>query len=518
MTESRNNIHQKVHEFGLFLLVASLPLSKFTLSVSQLLLVANWLLWGNPLPRFKVFFENRLALVLVSLFLLHVTGLAYTSDFNYALKDLRIKLPLLALPIILSSTPKLSLKKTGYLFAVFAGATAVGVGSSLLAYFGWIAKEVSDIRNISIYISHIRFALIICLVIFFSVFAAFKFRNSIRWLLFIYAGFLIFFLIMFESITGLVALTFGALCLGVYFLLNAPNKKYRWVAIIPTLAIFLIASPIIKEYRASFSAPDIYSLTLKESSKSGEQYYNNLNRNEVENGNYVWVHVAFKELEKSWNNRSDIDFYGQDNKNQPLHATLIRYLASKGLTKDAEGLAKLTDEEIKFVESGVTNYRFPEQRGIQERIYKILWEIDHFLKGGNPGGNSVMQRLEFWKTGYFIAKENPLIGVGTGDIKNAFKNKYKELESRLEKKYWLRTHNQYFTILITFGFIGLIWFLGVLFYPLFYFPKTAFFIPYLAFLAVVGVSFISEDTLETQIGVTIYAFFNSFLLLGYQKD
>jgi hypothetical protein len=57
----------------------------------------------------------------------------------------------------------------------------------------------------------------------------------------------------------------------------------------------------------------------------------------------------------------------------------------------------------------------------------------------------------------------------------------------------------------------LIWFLFTLFYPMIRLNKIHDFL-YITFFIVAAVSFFTEDTLETQAGVTFYAFFNSFLL------
>ena len=516
---NREIIHQKVHEYALFLLVIALPLSKFLLSVAQLVLVINWLLWGNPILKFKAFFNNKLAVVVTSLFFLHVVGLLYTQEFSYALKDLRIKLPLLALPIILSTSPKFSKSKTYWLLGFFAASVLFGTFASILKLSGFFSDKIYDTRKISVFISHIRFSLMICLTLFFVVLAQLKASKKQKIALGIVGFWLLLFLIIFESITGIVVLAVLTLTFSFIGVVKLQKLKLKIATlccfvVIPLLTIY----PIYKEWNQSFNVAPIETLKIDSYSKNGEEYYNNLNRKEIENGNYVWVNVAWVELNSGWNKRSSIDFEEKDNRNQPVHATLIRYMASKGLTKDAEGINKLTDEEIKLVESGVSNYRFPTQKGLQARIYKILWEFDHYFKGGNPSGNSVMQRLEFWKAGYVIATQNPLIGVGTGDVRISFYEAYETIGTQLQKKYWLRAHNQYFTIFITFGFLGLLWFLVTLFYPVFNFPKTSFWYPYVGFLIIALVSFISEDTLESQIGVTFFAFFNSFLLFGYRKD
>ncbi|HAH57713.1 MAG TPA: hypothetical protein DCL86_06165, partial [Bacteroidales bacterium] len=112
--------------YATILLAVSIPLSEFGMSVAQFLLLIFWTFegaeiadhsnshrkaWGKTVvflmntgrnlgEKFRRFFNNPAALVIVSFYLLHVVGLIYTTDWQYALKDLRIKLPLLALPVI----------------------------------------------------------------------------------------------------------------------------------------------------------------------------------------------------------------------------------------------------------------------------------------------------------------------------------------------------------------------------------------------------------------------------------
>src|ERR1700741_3449028 len=89
--------------FGLILLAIGMPVSHFLMSVSQFVLGFAWLISVNYNKKLTTFANNKAALALCGLYILHVVGLIYTSDFSYALKDLRIKLPLLTLPFLISS-------------------------------------------------------------------------------------------------------------------------------------------------------------------------------------------------------------------------------------------------------------------------------------------------------------------------------------------------------------------------------------------------------------------------------
>jgi O-antigen ligase len=106
---------------------------------------------------------------------------------------------------------------------------------------------------------------------------------------------------------------------------------------------------------------------------------------------------------------------------------------------------------------------------------------------------------------------NLLFGVGTGDLKKSFKEQYNRHHTKLEEKNQLRAHNQFLTFFITYGVVG-----GVLFFLFFFYPlvfKSIRSNPYYVVLIVIyAISFLTEDTLETQVGVTFYAFFHPFIL------
>jgi len=96
------------------------------------------------------------------------------------------------------------------------------------------------------------------------------------------------------------------------------------------------------------------------------------------------------------------------------------------------------------------------------------------------------------------------LGTGTGDVKAAFEAIYVENEVNLEPQYRLRAHNQYLTFWVSFGVIGFIAFLTLLVAP---FAQGQMTYLYMAFMIIAFLSCLTEDTLETQAGVTFFAFF-----------
>ena len=151
-----------------------------------------------------------------------------------------------------------------------------------------------------------------------------------------------------------------------------------------------------------------------------------------------------------------------------------------------------------------------------KRINAIIFEFDNYLKGGNPSGNSVTQRLEFWKAGKRVFQKNILFGCGTGDIDQAMATEYQLMNSPLDSKHRLRCHNQYLTLAATLGVLGLSWFIILVFFGFFYKKSRSNFL-FLVFAIISALSFFTEDTLETQAGISFYSFFLVFLLLVKEK-
>ena len=126
-------------------------------------------------------------------------------------------------------------------------------------------------------------------------------------------------------------------------------------------------------------------------------------------------------------------------------------------------------------------------------------------------------RLELTKTGIDILKDNFWLGVGTGDVQGAFDKQYEINRSKLPAKYRLRAHNMYITFFLTFGLVGfiLIWFF--IFYPIFNLKGYKSYL-FTVFFLIALLSFINEDTLETQIGITFFSYFYSLFLFGNKTN
>lgn len=532
--------------FAVGLMLIFLPFSKYMMSVSQfglvgvfiihgikkqdvddflqghsgvtriLLFIPNGIIWiiksiGN---NFREFFkaDNAPAWVFASIYLFHLVGLFFTSDFDYAWRDLRIKLPIFLMPLILSTTCVLDRKGFRFMMYLF---TASVFTATLVSTYHFITGNYTDSREISRYISHIRFSLLIDLAIFILAYMVLKKSDIPKWpkiVMALIALWMVIFLAMTAFMTGLVIFLVTAAILLIYIVMVKQGMFLRILTIAGILVLFLAAFLYLRGIdRTVNRVYPVDTSALEKTTKLGNPYWHDLSNPQTENGYYVWHYVATDELREAWNQRSNFDFDGKDKVGQEIKYTIIRFLTSKGYRKDAEGVDKLTGNEIKLIEEGVASTVYSERSNLYVRIYKIFWEYRRYQETKNPSGHSVMQRIEFWKTARAIIQANWITGVGTGDLDDAFQEEYINSGSLLEKEFRWHSHNQFLSILAAFGIIGLAWFLFALIFPAIRLVKFHDYY-FLSFFIIIILSMLTEDTLETQAGVTVFAFFYSFLL------
>ena len=503
--------NKNIFLFGLFLVIVGMPLSKFLMSVGQFLLLANWIFEGDFKRKWQVMKTSKVLWVVSGFYLLHLVGLLWTSDFAYAANDLKIKLPLLWFPLLfITSKHEISKKEIESLLWFFTTSVFIASIVCTMVWLGYTKHKVVDIRDISIFNSHIRFALMIDLVICFLLYDFFKTGNLFLYVLKIaLITWLIVFLGIMQSFTGIVILAVVLVFYSLLFLkkLRKPFLKisaFTLMGIVASFIIYLVIKEIKEQQVPAKQVNRLYQ------TKNGNYYYNDLLNNEVENGNLIWTNICVKELESNWNTRSSINFLDKDKKGNPINSTLIRYMSSKGLNKDAEGIYALTDKDVGLIEEGITNYLYTNKSGLENRIHEFIYEYEAFKRGKNPTGHSFLMRLEFWRIGWQIFKRNPIYGVGTGDMQRAYNNQYKISGTKLSEDWWKRSHNQFMAVTIGFGIIGLVVFLFYLFYPPINIKNKHYL--FSAFFIISLLSMLNEDTLETQAGVTFFGFFFGFLM------
>ena len=508
---------EKLFVLVLMLLAIGLPVAPFLVGFSQFFLLFNWAVEGHYKLKIQRFKSNRALHYFLLLFFVHVIWLVNTKNFDYAFHDLKIKLPLLALPIIIATSHSLSREQLKKVLLIFSATVVVGTFISLWIYMGWTNIVVTDIRYISIFVSHIRFGLMIvlaiCILSFYFRSDYKKLSNKIKITYVLTLIWLLAFLLILQSITSWVILF-----LLVFFVIIFYYKKLRygslrvgaWVLII-TASVFvitLITTVIINSY--NIDKVDIENLPKQ--TELGNKYRHYTQSRVTENGHYVWLYYCYDELAEYWSKYSDYDFEGKDAKGQPLKFTLVRYLTSKNLPKDAKGLAQLNERDIELIETGHASCVYGYQFTPYVKLYEVAWELKQYFLFGNPNAKTVSMRIEFFLAGSNIFKNNFLFGVGSGDVQDSFNDYYDKTSSRLLPKYRLRAHNQYLTFLISFGLVGFTIIVFAFVKPILM-NKENYSALTFVFLVIMLLSMLNEDTLETQSGATIFAYFYALLVL-----
>ncbi|MEI6454983.1 MAG: O-antigen ligase family protein, partial [bacterium] len=466
---------------------------------------------------FREFFRNKPAMIFSSIFILHIAGLIVTADFQYALKDLRTKVPLFILPIFLSTSETIRRKDFHRYMFLFVLALFTG---TLFNTWKIINHEYIDLREVARHVGYIVYSLLVCVGIFISGYLVFKRGTlpiSFKILLAIIMAWLVLYLFITKSFTG-VAIIILTLLIMIPILVF--KRKNRWLKIALLLLMVAMTGGVLFYIRAvvrDFYKVEPVDLTKLELNTSrGNLYEHNPMLKQTENGHYLWLYVQWDELRGSWNSRSRIRFDSNDLRGQPVKFTLIRFLTSKGERKDADAVQHLSPNDIHAIETGIANIWYMKKFSIRGRIYEFLMGYDNYRLTGNPTGSTVMQRVEFWKASIGLIRENWLYGVGTGDMNVAFRQQYDRMDTKLALDQRWRSHNQFMSICIAFGVFGLAWFLFATLYPAF---ATRRFDDYffLTFLIITFTAMLTDDTIESQMGVTFFAFFYCFFLFGKRE-
>jgi len=511
----KGTTHRKVYVFFISCLAASITLGKVPMSVSLIGLTLNWILELDfQIKGKKIKDQKYLPIIFSGLFLIEFFWLPISKDTTIGLNVLRIKLPLLLLPLIIGSCTSFSKREWKIIITTFFIGILV---STIWVYLVSLEvfptkKDSGTIRDASIFMSHIRYSVLLSFSTVLILCLAFKnlINKLIAVIIFLWLVFLIFKL---ATITAILGLSFSLVFLFIAFLFSSKNKnKIVYIAGIASL-FFLVGLYI------TATVKDFYHVKSKERSLltysiGGEKYQLDFKDNTTENGFYLWENIAQKELERCWNRKSKFSFTSKDKKKQPVKATLYRFLTSKGLHKDSVGLSNLTQNEIQKIENGETSS--VSYNNFEKRIRSLLYQKESRKKNSDSNNQTINQRVVFWKAGIDIFLNQPAFGYGPGGAKTQYKKYYKNRNTNLNKSNQLLAHNQFITQAINLGALGIIIWIFILIYSFIKVEKgmLLFFVPYLILMFF---AFMSDDMLEVQAGVTIFSFFGTLMLFYNSK-
>ena len=503
---------QNAYTFLMCFLAFGMPNLNLLMSLGVILLFITWLISPGIKEGFRAFKKNVPAVLMAGLFLIHVIWLFNTSDFDYAFKDLRSKLPLIVLALVLGSIP-ISRKQVKLIFLALSLGVWLACISGYVRY-AYLPEGIYDYRQIVQGVSHIRLSLLMVTLVMAVLY--FWKELSLGWKLCglaVIINTLVFFNIA-QLATGFIILV---VTLG-FALLYRTIQKANLVVTLSTVLLLIIAVGAGIYYSVNYynhyfvATADIPSDT--ERTALGNPYKEPVQNDLIENGTRNFDYYCETEMVDAWNVRSEVPM-SLESEDLNLNYTLIRYLSSKGLRKDYDGVMSLSDKDIENVENGFPSEIYVNDKGLKLRFHAFMFGLHMYDMTGRVTGSSFFQRVLYWKVAGNIIERNWLLGVGTGDIKDAIYQMHQEMHPEVNERFWLRAHNQFLSFFAAFGIVGFVYFLYMFGYAMI--KRRRNFLA-LSFLIIAFVSCLTEDTLETQAGVTFFAFFYALFSQPFRES
>ncbi|MES2588271.1 MAG: O-antigen ligase family protein [Bacteroidota bacterium] len=478
-------------------LAIGLAFNKIVLSLATLLIAAICLFDFNLEKYKKAIQGNKIIQVFLLFLFLHLLSFFWSENTAYFLKDLNSKLPFYAIPLVFVLKPLQAKKELYFIFGLFLLSLTIISAINFISYYGWRKTEYDNIRNLSLFLSHIRFGL---MLIFGMVLTFFWLKSKeLTWKI-IPLVLMIWFLVYtyFSEVFSCYLALFGVLIFALLYQIRFSRHKKKYIVSFSVFILAIFSLVFYFFYSNENIKPKLSE--LPEVTANGNIYEHDLSTNHFINGNFVFSHICKPELLKEWYKVSDLKI-SDYNVNDYHYYDLLQYMTSKGLTKDSLGFQSLTKEDVAKIERGIHNYK-DEKEGFFSRMKTLKDEFSD----SNPNGKTILQRIQYLKAGFTIFKKSWLFGIGSGDLEQEFKAYYSTHDTKLYPENQLRTHNQIATYFISFGVFGGILFLLIFVFAFSHFYKNKLLLP-LLFLVIILISFLSEDTLETQFGATFFGFF-----------
>ncbi|MCU0377314.1 MAG: O-antigen ligase family protein [Bacteroidales bacterium] len=514
-------VHQTIHFTGLILAAFFMPLSVWLLSAVTITLAINWIAGGEFRAKLRILSGRTAVLMLLSLFAMYLLWLINTKHLAGGMDELRLKLPLLAFPVIIGTTTGYTMTQVRTLLLSFITGCIISAGIGFLALGGLLPVELNDSRDLAVTIPSIRLSLLLSFAIFTAAWLSLDSNTGgiiLRVALAAAATAMAFFLFRLLSVTGIIIFTVLLGGTGLYLLLARRMHIAGLIFAAVAAAIIFATFMLMSDTWRSLHQPDNPDINRPlEKTLSGNSYVHYHEESLLENGYLVWVNVCEEELEEEWSRRSKLSYEGTDMEGNELRTTIIRYISFLGMTKDSVAVAALTSDDIRNIERGFANPLYARTGSPRAKAYEIAWQIDRAMKGANPSGHSVTQRPEFYRASLGLIRRNPWFGTGTGDVITDLKEEYRIINTRLTENYRKLPHNQYLGFAIVFGIPGMVIALALMLIPWIRSPNSSFY-PFVVFISIIFMSMFNDDTFHSSIGTAFFSYFYTLLLVFKKED
>lgn len=239
--------------FSAVAMLVTVFFSRAALSVSMMVFIAASFFYSAVASQLRKFITHPFLAGMGFLFLLPLISGLWSTDTNQWMDVLRIKLPLLLMPVAFASPFQFSKKQWKALASVYILLVCSGCIWSLTQYIGNASAVHAAYLKAKILITplqndHVRFSWMVFVAILLSFYLLVKQKeNKTKWLWLIIAVGLVIFLHLLAARTGLISFYIAVLITAIYLLIVKANKKQGLILLVliflfPVLAWFALPS------------------------------------------------------------------------------------------------------------------------------------------------------------------------------------------------------------------------------------------------------------------------------------
>jgi len=483
------------------LVVISLPLSHFVMGLATFILFLNWVAEWNWKEKWHRINNQKVGFVFGALYLFLFLGLIRTQNWPNAAHELLVQLPLIFMPVLLTTSRPLTRKAARIIFHSFIYSTLF---CCVCSWIFWMVNNVTEMREISLFVDHIRFSL--CVVLAFVLSCSYMINSehtSTQRLYYGLTALLLFVYILFShTLTGVICLFAIITCYAIWKLVTGPWKEKLQSGVI--LLIIMLFGAYIVWMTANFFVDKDRKITATETAYGNPYTFDA--QTPIENGHRVGYYVCKEEIAKAWALRSDSAL------TEDREQVLLRYMNSRGLHKDYDALMSMYHKDIRNIERGIPNYLYPQTIDFRSTLYPTYFSLSLYQCCGYIENSSILERIELWKASCIAYRHNLLFGVGLGDDKDAIDAQLEVQKSSIAHKKHRGAHNQILTFGLMAGALLIIYFVFMMLYPFVRMRKQISFV-YVAFVLMMLMSMMVEDTLETQTGRMMFSVMLPLILI-----